>query len=201
MMDATAQGGGAHAFFTGVEMPCRQYTVSPGTWIGYRIARTRSACCLAGRCEALGLAWRLLDLAEVILDLLWCEDLKRLVCPDDPNLNVGVVHCSLETLLEGEQRGVHSILEFQVVIVALLEESLRIDHVLPDGTGLPREVRPRRIDLVQLRTIMVKPGEQHRHAEWPHTATLCKLLHHSGDLTHEHGDWYHLAVDAVVSLR
>ena len=64
------------------------------------------------------------------------------------HLDVGPGHLPLEGLLQGEQRSVYRILELQVIGVALLQESFRVDHVLADCRGLPSEERSGRIDLV-----------------------------------------------------
>ena len=143
----------------------------------------------------------LLDLTQVILDLGGRENLERLVGAHDAHLDVGVIHGTLETLLEGQQSRVDRILQLQVVVVALLEEGLRVDHVLADGAGFPGEVRPARVDLVELRPIMVEAREQKRHAKGPHASPLRELLHDGGELSHKHRHRDHFSVNAVIGLR
>ena len=41
-----------------------------------------------------------------------------------------MIHRALETLLEREESRVHGVLQLELVVIPLLEERLRIDHVL-----------------------------------------------------------------------
>ncbi|KAG5457621.1 MAG: hypothetical protein BJ554DRAFT_2317, partial [Olpidium bornovanus] len=57
-----------------------------------------------------------------------------------------------------------------IINAPLLQESLRVDHVLPDGRRLPRPVRPGRVDLVQGRAVIVVAGDEKRNSERPDAA-------------------------------
>eukprot|EP00964_Phaeocystis_antarctica_P037971 scaffold21718_cov58-Phaeocystis_antarctica.AAC.6 len=80
-------------------------------------------------------------------------------------------------------------------------EGLRVDHLLANRRRLPRKVAARRVDLEELRPVVVEARTQQRHAERSHAALLRELLHHRRKLAHQHGHGDDLLVDAVVRLR
>ena len=74
--------------------------------------------------------------------------------------------------LERQQSGVDGVLELQFVVVALLEESLRVDHVLADRRRFPREVRARRVHLNHRVRVRVRAARDPMAVD--HMAVTCQ---------------------------
>ncbi|KAJ8535266.1 hypothetical protein ON010_g13472 [Phytophthora cinnamomi] len=152
------------------------------------------------------------------------EHVELLVLLDDAHLDVRLVHLALEALAQRQQRRVDGVFDLQVVVVTLpnthtksaihpllfhpqplhthpLEERLGADRVFADGRGLPAEVRARRVDLIQLRAVVVVARVQDGHAEGAHTARLRELLHDGRDLAHQDAGGRVLLVLLEVGLR
>jgi len=93
------------------------------------------------------------------------------------------------------------VLELNIIVVTFLEERLGIDHVLADGTGLPRPVGARGIDLVERRAgDLVEAGDKEGDAKGAHAAALGELLHDTRDLLDEDAGRRILTVDALIFL-
>mmetsp|Transcript_2689 Transcript_2689/g.10690 ORF Transcript_2689/g.10690 Transcript_2689/m.10690 type:complete len:299 (-) Transcript_2689:93-989(-) len=146
-------------------------------------------------------ATRSLHLGEVVRHLRGGEHPELPVLGDDADLDIFGADLAVESLLEGEDRGVDGILQLHVLRIALLQERLGVGHVFPDRARLPREVRPGGVHLVQLRAVGVEPRHEKRRPEGTHAASLRELLHHRRHLAHELRARHELVVRAVVHLR
>jgi hypothetical protein len=76
---------------------------------------------------------------------------------------------SLKALLESENSRVNGILKLNIIVVALLQEGLGVDHVLTNGRRFPSEISSRGIHLIQSRTILITSSNQKRHSKRSHT--------------------------------
>mmetsp|Transcript_138 Transcript_138/g.291 ORF Transcript_138/g.291 Transcript_138/m.291 type:complete len:224 (+) Transcript_138:290-961(+) len=94
----------------------------------------------------------------------------------------------------------HRVVELHVVVVAPLQEVLRIRVVFADRGGLPAEAGAGGVDLEELGAVVVVACNQARDAERPHTARLRVLLHKLRALRHHLRDGLHLAVGQEVLL-
>mmetsp|Transcript_37702 Transcript_37702/g.80558 ORF Transcript_37702/g.80558 Transcript_37702/m.80558 type:complete len:246 (+) Transcript_37702:121-858(+) len=144
----------------------------------------------------------LVGLVQVILYLLWSQQPKLAVTlAHHPHLNVVSVHLPLEPLPQRQQRRVHRVLQFHVLLVALLQEVLGVDVPLADRRGLPSEVGPAGIHLEQPRdAVAVHTSDEEGHAERPHAPRLGVLLHHRRGRLDELPDRLGLAVLPKVGL-